>query len=288
MSSEGEVVYLIEGVIKFNPQDNSLISIETGERRTLLAAAASCLHLLLQYQGNLVTKKALFEAGWENDGLYVTDNTFYQNILILRRSFISLGFEKTLIITLTRKGLMIPADIDVQKLSEPSFRNEVEEVQIDINVTEAASIDNKVKGEVAVNGNGNGNGNPHKKGHVPVIPFVFFRRLSSLLVAVGITIAVFHIIFFSSAEKNYFADYKLLGNIDGCTIFINNQQESLKDYARFTEKNPLTCGDKKYIYLTFLPFMRRVSAIRCLKPLLNHPTMQCSSDYYLEKDEVLQ
>jgi hypothetical protein len=179
---------------------------------------------------------------------------------------------------------MIPADIDVQKLSEPSFRNEVEEVQIDINVTEAASIDNKVKGEVAVNGNGN----PHKKGHVPVIPFVFFRRLSSLLVAVGITIAVLHIIFFSSVEKNYFADYKLLGNIDGCTIFINNQQESLKDYARFTEKNPLTCGDKKYIYLTFLPFMRRVSAIRCLKPLLNHPTMQCSSDYYLEKDEVLQ
>lgn len=286
MSSEGEVVYLIEGVIKFNPQDNSLISIETGERRTLLAAAASCLHLLLQYQGNLVTKKALFEAGWENDGLYVTDNTFYQNILILRRSFISLGFEKTLIITLTRKGLMIPADIDVQKLSEPSFRNEVEEVQIDINITEVASIDNKVKGEVAVNGNGNGN--PHKKGHVSVIPFVFFRRLSSLLVAVGITIAVLHIIFFSSVEKNYFADYKLLGNIDGCTIFINNQQESLKDYARFTEKNPLTCGDKKYIYLTFLPFMRRVSAIRCLKPLLNHPTMQCSSDYYLEKDEVLQ
>lgn len=284
MSSEGEVVYLIEGVIKFNPQDNSLISIETGERRTLLAAAASCLHLLLQYQGNLVTKKALFEAGWENDGLYVTDNTFYQNILILRRSFISLGFEKTLIITLTRKGLMIPADIDVQKLSEPSFSNEVEEVKIDINVTEVASIDNKVKGEVVVNGNNN----LHKKGHASVIPFVFFRRLSSLLVAVGITIAVFHIIFFSSVEKNYFSDYKLLGYIDGCTIFINNQQEGLKDYARFTEKNPLTCGDKKYIYLTFHPVKRRVSAIRCLKPLLNNPTMQCSSDYYFEKDEVLQ
>ncbi|MFV8867053.1 winged helix-turn-helix domain-containing protein [Serratia fonticola] len=277
MSSEGEVVYLIEDVIEFHPRDNSLISMETGERKTLLAAAASCLHLLLQHQGNLVTKKALFEAGWESDGLYVTDNTFYQNILILRRSFIALGFEKTLIVTITRKGLMIPADVNVQRL-----HNKLEEVKIDSSVAEVVQIDSSVKGEIATNDN------PHIKGHFPTKPFLFFKRLAFFLVFVGISVAVIHNLFFSAAEKNYFAEYKLLGKIDGCIIFINNQQENATDYVRFTEKNPLTCGDKKYIYLTLFPFIRRVSVIRCAKPLLNQPTMQCVSDYYLEKDIVLQ
>ncbi|VTR20198.1 Uncharacterised protein [Serratia fonticola] len=44
------------------------------------------------------------------------------------------------------------------------------------------------------------------------------------------------------------------GNIDGCTIFINNQQESLKDYARFTEKNPLNMWRQKIHLPDVSPF----------------------------------
>jgi DNA-binding winged helix-turn-helix (wHTH) protein len=272
MNSEDEILYLIEGIIEFKPHDNCLISLTTGEKKTLLAAASSCLHLLLQHQGTLVTKKALFEAGWEKDGLHVTDNTFYQNILTLRRSLSSLGIERNIIITVTRKGLMIPNDVYAKRLTE-------ENPGTDTNVNEVLkTLEKKDLCQEHVTGKAN------KIGSAAQTWFKFCLFLAILF----LTISSVYCIINTTDENNFFADYKLFGKTNGCIIFINNKHDNIEEYQLFTKNNPLNCDSQNYIYLTVVPFLQRVSAIRCKKPLLNEPATQCVSDYYLSRDEKLK
>lgn len=272
MNSEDEVLYLIEGIVEFKPHDNCLISLTTGEKKTLLAAASSCLHLLLQHQGTLVTKKALFEAGWEKDGLHVTDNTFYQNVLTLRRSLSSLGIERNIIITVTRKGLMIPNDVNAKKLTEENASASPKEDDPPQSLEKKSLLKEGITRK------------PNKIGSAVQTWFKFCFFLAILF----LTISGVYCVINTTDENNFFADYKLFGKTNGCIIFINNKHDNIEEYQLFTKNNPLNCDSQNYIYLTVVPFLQRVSAIRCKKPLLNEPATQCVSDYYLSRDEKLK
>lgn len=106
-------IYSIEDLVTFNVSTGVLHSIKDNSSCTLLAASSECFISLLENHGHLVSKKTLIEQGWEKYGLHVSDNTFYQNILMLRKGLRTCGIDKEIIKTIPRKGLLISEDVKI-------------------------------------------------------------------------------------------------------------------------------------------------------------------------------
>ena len=109
-------VYIIDSKVEFNYLACTLRSVDKDISFTLLAASSECFHFLLQNQGDLVNKSKLTYEGWEKYGLHVSDNTFYQNVLVIRKGLKACGIDYEVIKTLPRKGLLIPQTIQVKRI----------------------------------------------------------------------------------------------------------------------------------------------------------------------------
>ncbi|WP_297198263.1 hypothetical protein [uncultured Pluralibacter sp.] len=109
-------LYHIDNKVEFDHQKCLLRSLETDTTFTLLAAASECFLVLLMNHGHLVNKSKLIHEGWEKYGLHVSDNTFYQNILVLRKGLRTCGIDYEVIRTLPRKGLIVPETIQVTEI----------------------------------------------------------------------------------------------------------------------------------------------------------------------------
>jgi DNA-binding winged helix-turn-helix (wHTH) protein len=84
---------------------------------TLNAPTARCLQLLLESNGKLYPGGV---SGYsvENRGIVVSQNTFYQNISLLRKSLLKAGLSQDIIVTVRQRGLFSPQDQISRHFSE--------------------------------------------------------------------------------------------------------------------------------------------------------------------------
>lgn len=102
----GDDAVLINEVVHFFPASNMLRSVRSGGPEIILnAPVGRCLGLLLESPGKTVLRQYFYDEVWLKHGLYVTDNTFYQNISILRKALKTVGINDDVIKTVPRKGL---------------------------------------------------------------------------------------------------------------------------------------------------------------------------------------
>lgn len=104
---------LLNKKVYFFSEENLLRPVaNTGVETHLNVPASRCLLLLLQNSGNVVSQKTFYAEVWEKHGQYVTPNTFYQNILILRKSLKIAGIEEKVIITIPKEGLKFTGKVE--------------------------------------------------------------------------------------------------------------------------------------------------------------------------------
>ncbi|WP_411753389.1 winged helix-turn-helix domain-containing protein [Serratia sp. (in: enterobacteria)] len=251
--------YLIGDSVEFWPEENLLYSRVNGEKTTLFIAASRCLQLLLSQQGKLVPQRELFEAGWQKNGLEVSNNTFYQNILMLRKGLKLAGYEQAVIKTVPRQGLTVPSTVPVEKIIPDTGRAYTEEIPI---VEENQPLTPSQLNQAA---------SPRSR-HVWAI-------LLSLSFFVGIALfATLH----SSENKNFFANFIFAGNIEQCSVYLYGNQTSLKSYKQFIAQNDFTCNMHEVVYFTTSPMVPRASAIRCERPFSSGTKNTCISEYHME------
>lgn len=255
--------YIIENCVEFRPEDNLLYSYVTEEKVTLFVAASRCLQLLLSQQGMLVTQEALFDAGWEKYGVSVSNNTFYQNILTLRKAFKSAGCDKALIKTVPRQGLTIPMSIQVER--------------IPLSIVTADPINEPVEPENFAPVNISA----AKKSHIGSMS-VFYSRWAIITYLVIFFCLLF--VFFNqrTLKDNYFDNYNYVGKVDGCSVYAFSNRVSVKMYSDFFRKNQFYCKGKKFVYFATYRFVQRASVIRCEHPFHYGIKNNCISEYYLE------
>jgi DNA-binding winged helix-turn-helix (wHTH) protein len=251
--------YLIGDTVEFWPEENLLYSRVNGEKTTLFIAASRCLQLLLNRQGQLVPQRELFEAGWQKNGLEVSNNTFYQNILMLRKGIRLAGYEQAVIKTVPRQGLTIPSAVPVAKIMQDisTTSAEVPAIAEESQPLNSSKVDKK---------------NAPRSRHIWAI-------LLSLSFLVGITLfAVWH----HSNNKNFFSNFNFVGNIERCSVYLEGNQTSLKSYMQFITQNDFTCNKHEVVYFTANPLVPRASAIRCERPFSSGTKNTCISEYHLE------
>lgn len=103
--------YIINGEVVFDVNDNGLRPLgEHGERVSLNAPTARCLQLLLESHGKIVSREEFLDTVWKTRGVVVSQNTFYQNISLLRRSLSKAGLSKDIISTVRQQGFVLTSD----------------------------------------------------------------------------------------------------------------------------------------------------------------------------------
>lgn len=100
--------FIINDEIIFDADANELKSISDSQECIMLnAPTARCLKLLLERIGHVVSRDEFLEEVWSSRGIVVSENTFYQNISLLRKSLARVGLTEDIIVTIRQKGFMI-------------------------------------------------------------------------------------------------------------------------------------------------------------------------------------
>ena len=115
---------IINQEIIFNANMNELRPLAgDGECISLNAPTARCLLLLLQNCGKVISRDEFLAAVWETRGVVVSQNTFYQNISLLRKSLVKAGLSEDIIITVRQKGFSVAPNTLVIPLSDEECKN---------------------------------------------------------------------------------------------------------------------------------------------------------------------
>lgn len=256
------VNYLIEDKIEYSPSNNTLRSLIDDTKITLLAAASECLLLLLINHGKLICKKELVYSGWEQYGLHVSDNTFYQNILMLRKGIKCCGIDNEVIKTIPRKGLLIPITINIKAISE-----------------EHKPIQSSERNLLA---------EPNNTSPEVTFPIVLKKSDSAVKrFCLACYIFVFFMVLLLSSyytlPNNYTSDYQDIDVIDNCQVSIDSKYSGEKEYRDFLIKKSFKCKSGDFIYFTTYPYIQRISVVACQKKITNsNNENDCTSYYYLD------
>lgn len=98
--------YTVNKSVLYNPADGTLQHIESGDLITLPLPAQRLLQLLLDSEGQLISREDLLEKAWDQYGLNGSGNNLNQYLSILRRSFSKLGCD-AFIETIPRVGVRL-------------------------------------------------------------------------------------------------------------------------------------------------------------------------------------
>ncbi|MDU4840613.1 MAG: winged helix-turn-helix domain-containing protein [Leclercia adecarboxylata] len=101
-------LFIINDEIMFDVNANELRSLINDRVVVALnAPTARCLQLLLESQGEVVSREEFLESVWKTRGIIVSENTFYQNISLLRKSLTKAGLSHEIIVTIRQRGFVI-------------------------------------------------------------------------------------------------------------------------------------------------------------------------------------
>lgn len=266
--SEREAVpdfYIIEEIIHFFPDEHTLRNVKNGEEVTILSTAAECFKILIKEQGRTVSRKEMKEQVWGKRGVVVSSNTFYQNMLNLRRGLEKVGAVSYVISTHYGKGVAIDAGVKITTVSgnvtnsSPAVNdnNDAEEERI---IFKTNSLGRQSTGEKKI----------ESSLWLTVVNFIFFLLCIAML-------------FMSENLKreNYFSKYTMTPyKIKNCSVFTDAAQMNNNELKWFLSHNISECKEGEKLYVSSVYPIQRKSVIRCNGSFLRGD--ECKSDYYLE------
>lgn len=116
-------LFIINDEIIFDANSFELKSlVNVGETIILNAPTSRCLQLLIEKKDEVVSRDDFLEQVWQARGIVVSQNTFYQNISLLRKSLKNAGLTDDIIITVRRKGFCLASDIQIQPLENEKIK----------------------------------------------------------------------------------------------------------------------------------------------------------------------
>ena len=119
-------LFLINKEIIFDVNSCELRTLKPdGTKVTLNAPTARCLLLLIENGGKVVSRDDFLERVWMARGIVVSQNTFYQNISLLRKSLKKAGLTDEIIVTVRRNGFILAPGTHLEIVEEEDSENTI-------------------------------------------------------------------------------------------------------------------------------------------------------------------
>ncbi len=117
--------FIINKEVIFDADANILYSVEDESIKVSLnAPTGRCLKLLLVSNGKVISREEFLAEVWNARGVVVSQNTFYQNISLLRKSLEQAGLSKDIIVTVRQRGFVLTSNIEVSPCSNNEGNSE--------------------------------------------------------------------------------------------------------------------------------------------------------------------
>ena len=128
--------YIINDEVIFNMDVNELqpVAGKDHEAITLNTPTARCLQLLLESNGNIISRDEFLSAVWEERGVVVSQNTFYQNISLLRKSLLRAGLTQDVVVTVRQRGFVIATGTVIRQVTLQNGFNSAQPLSTDVSM----------------------------------------------------------------------------------------------------------------------------------------------------------
>lgn len=114
--------YVLNDEFIFDTNTSELKSLtDANEIITLNAPTARCLQLLIEKKGEVVSRECFLNQVWHARGIVVSENTFYQNISLLRKSLKKVASTSDIVVTVRSKGFVIPESTRIHPLKAEEY-----------------------------------------------------------------------------------------------------------------------------------------------------------------------
>ncbi|MEK1848108.1 winged helix-turn-helix domain-containing protein [Klebsiella pneumoniae] len=156
--------YIINDEVIFNMDVNELqpVAGKDHEAITLNTPTARCLQLLLESNGNIISRDEFLSAVWKERGVVVSQNTFYQNISLLRKSLLRAGLTQDVVVTVRQRGFVIATGTVIRQVTLQNEFNSAQPLSTDasmriindkyISKIDDAEVQNSVRKTFRING----------------------------------------------------------------------------------------------------------------------------------------
>lgn len=286
------VKYIINEKFEFDYINKEVMYITNGEKRKVLTPAANILLFLIknnfENDNAIVSQDELFSAGWGEKKKFVTINTFYQNILLLRKAFSELEADFEIIKNIPKIGYKLSENISIADFSmKDKDKIEVNDVNIEkIHIPEVKEIINGKKLKIPNN-------------HALIYPQKskrFFNLSKNEVKKIIIMLAVMALITvfisnFINDQRNSssLTSYAKCGEIDNKIIFCNKQKDLNPSLLKFISEEVIadTFSEYKYMYIMRKNFSDKLSIIYCARELdsFSFKQNECISYYITDWSE---
>ncbi|HBR0861813.1 TPA: winged helix-turn-helix domain-containing protein, partial [Klebsiella pneumoniae] len=132
------------------------------EAITLNTPTARCLQLLLESNGNIISRDEFLSAVWKERGVVVSQNTFYQNISLLRKSLLRAGLTQDVVVTVRQRGFVIATGTVIRQVTLQNEFNSAQPLSTDASMRiindkyiakiDDAEVQNSVRKTFRING----------------------------------------------------------------------------------------------------------------------------------------
>ncbi|MBC3381131.1 winged helix-turn-helix domain-containing protein [Serratia fonticola] len=234
---------IFNGIVGYNKAQALLYNIDDPEKQVnLYDPTNKCLSLLIDTQPEVISKYVFFERIWEDEGLTITANTFYQHIAMLRRAFEQVGLAQEVIVTIPRKGLALSKEVS---LTFEAIHDEVP----------ASSQDDSEVKSITSDSNRD---------------FYHVKLFSSLPYLVLVA-SVFLGAFFFTQQVNTtklvpsesLTGFQYLGEVQGCKVSVLSPSITLDEVTTKIKDSGVDCKSYSNVYYSSVPSLKRGSLIAC-------------------------
>ncbi|HHD7487416.1 TPA: transcriptional regulator [Klebsiella oxytoca] len=248
--------YLLENEIEFYYSERLLRNRVNGRKITLTPLSCNILLALCTDDEPVLTHPQIMQKAWGERHREVQYATYYQTLLMLRKSIREIGIEYEVVKTITRKGLTLNVT--------SNFKEEKAERE----------ISDSAKNQLEHPESG-------KKNRLPYILNTMIISVTILLLAF---ISIYPHLFFQQrilrGRNPFFGNYVLAGKTENqCMYYFNKDTSSHLKHNYFISKNAFLCERNTRLFITTYSTAKTVSAIRCYLPSTSHDE-HCISYYF--------
>jgi len=287
--------YIINNTFEFHPATSTLRDLSDPANVVVLnSPAGRCLLLLINRQGNIVTQHDVMDTVWEQSGMQVSPNTYYQNISILRKGLKKIGIGEELIVTIPRIGLTLASGTHIRKLiTEHEVEVDHESThffnELDDNAAPTATVSERHSdSHLEYQDNASILLGPQEPNANGLSGYKQLPRRKKIWMICTITLiitlfSVFAVLGNKKNNRRYFDNYTHVPLRSNCIVHvsknINNNADKTKALS-YVNNFENSCESYPWVYISRFPRLPRTSVIRCDAPMSKPNT--CISDYYLE------
>lgn len=243
-----ELHYKINNEVIFYPQQGVLKNMNNAQEVKLGLPVSSCLLLLIEHHGSIVTQDKFIERIWTARKIIVSANTLVKNISHLRQCLSQAGCQYDIIRTIKSQGYLIPkafpvtfSDIHALPKSDDTH---------DIVLNAAAET-------IAA---------PPHKVTMPLRRKIIFALLIAVIMSISITVVKFAML---NDNVNSPRGYNYYRISDGCKVFFNRDSNSHKEQILelIKKRENYDCNDAPYLYITAYKEVHNYSLYQCINPI---------------------